>query len=161
MSVPKQKPGLSKQDYRTPPDFLESVKRRLRIEEFTFDLAADAGNTVADDFYTEADDAIIQDWSRDGWNWLNPPFADLEPWVAKASKEGLNGAYVAMLVPASVGANWWREWVEPNSYVVYLNGRLAFIPDKPKWLYPKDLALLLYTPWPMTGHEIWHWKVKL
>ncbi len=40
MTEPKQKPGRSKQDYGTPPEFLDAVKARFRIEAFDCDLAA-------------------------------------------------------------------------------------------------------------------------
>lgn len=157
--APKQKPGRSKQDYSTPREFVRAVCHRLRIDDFSIDLAADKDNAVCDEFYTQEQDAIIQFWNPyGGWAWCNPPYADIEPWVAKAAKESQNGAQVAMLLPSSVGANWWRVWVEPYAYQVHLNGRLAFMPDKPKWLYPKDCTLLLYHPWGFTGHEIWRWK---
>jgi hypothetical protein len=32
MSMPEQKPGRSKQDYSTPVEFLDAVKRRFGIE---------------------------------------------------------------------------------------------------------------------------------
>ena len=171
--MPRQKPGKSKQDYQTPVEFLDTVKKRLQINEFVWDLAASRENTVAPSYYDEEMDSLIQSWVFDGWNWLNPPYADIESWVTKAAIEAQKGAHIAMLVPASVGADWWLEWVEPYAYVSFLNGRLCFIPDwetqvdddgervfKAKPLYPKDCALLLYTPWRMTGHEIWNWSGK-
>lgn len=163
MTMPKQRPGLSKQNYETPQEFVDLVKGRLKIREFTVDLAADKFNTKADFFYSEEDDSLVQDWAQwvGMWCWCNPPYFDLEPWVAKAATEAQNGAQIAMLVPASVGANWWKTWVEPYAYISFLNGRLAFMPDKPNWLYPKDCALLLYTPWGFKGHEIWSWKAEM
>ena len=165
--MPKQRPGLSKQDYCTPKEFLKAIKNRLHIEEFKVDLAADDSNTVAPTWFTEECNSLVQDWvaaTKGGWGFLNPPFADIEPWVKKAAEESWNGAHVVMLVPASVGSNWWREWVEPQAYQSYLNGRLCFIPNwkelgyKSAPLYPKDCALLLYTPWGFLGHEIWRWS---
>lgn len=165
MPTPKQRPGQSKQDYCTPPEFLSAVKNRLKIGNFDIDLAASAENAVCANYYDEEDDALADNnpWmvTQGGWAWLNPPFAHIAPWVEKAAKESWNGAHIAMLVPASVGANWWGEWVEPYAYQSFLNGRLAFMPDKPKWLYPKDTALLLYHPWSFTGHEIWTWRNEI
>jgi phage N-6-adenine-methyltransferase len=167
--VPIQKPGHSKQDYTTPKEFLEAVKKRLHISEFAIDLAASAENTVAEVFYTEEDDSLRPElkWDWGGWAWLNPPFAHIEPWVKKAMIEAHLGAHIAMLVPASVGANWWGNFVEPHAYQVFLNGRLCFIPDWKEQgfgsppLYPKDCALLLYTPWGFLGHEVWNWRAEL
>lgn len=156
--MPKQKPGRSKQDYQTPKDFLSAVKNRLRIEDFECDLAASHNNAVCPCYLTEEDDSLSQDisWKTSGWSWLNPPFANIAPWVKKAQEEAKGGAQVVMLVPASVGANWWATWVEPYAYQVYLNGRLTFVGGSTP--YPKDCALLLYHPWGFTGHEIWYWK---
>lgn len=157
--APRQKPGKSKQDYQTPKEFIQAVKNRLCIADFDIDLAASADNRVCEQYYGIEQDSLSDacPWRvGNGWSWLNPPYSHIEPWVEKAAKESWNGAHIAMLVPASVGANWWRRWVEPWAYQSYLNGRLTFPPEtKP---YPKDLALLLYMPWGFTGHEIWNWR---
>lgn len=158
--VPVQKPGRSEQVVCTPVLFLEAVKKRLRIKDFVWDLAASHENKVCDSCYTEEDDALIQPWNRvQGWNWCNPPFSGLEDWTSKASKESFKGAQTVMLVPASVGSNWWREWAEPYAYQTFLNGRVTFVGHTSP--YPKDLALLLYTPWRFTGSEIWQWRGTL
>ena len=149
--------GKSKQNYGTPWEFIQAVKLKLPINDFTVDLAADELNAKAAFFYTEEDDALIQDWSQwvGMWCWLNPPFEDITPWVEKAYKESLVGAQVAMLVPLSI-AQWWLDWVDRKAYVFMLNGRITFEGEtKP---YPKDCALLLYTPSGMKGYEVWKWR---
>ena len=132
------------------------MKLLLEIEEFAVDLAASALNTVAKKYHTEA---VTQAWGYWGtdWAWLNPPYANIGPWAEKAYDSGSN---IAMLVPASVGANWWKAWVHRRAKVLFLNGRLAFMPDKPTWLYPKDCALLLYGPGAKAYHayDIWTWR---
>lgn len=159
MSMPAQKPGKSKQDYQTPPEFLAAVKNRLRIRDFDVDVAASKENAVCEYYYDEASDGLAQSWQvpepESGWAWCNPPYSNIQPWVHKAHEEARNGVNIALLVPASVGANWWRECVEPFAYAAFLNGRITFVgADGP---YPKDCALLLYTPWGFTGTEIWTW----
>jgi phage N-6-adenine-methyltransferase len=153
---PRQKRGRSKQDYRTPPEFLRAVKRRLQIEDFTIDLAASHDNRVTEWFYSEGDDALTQSWNpTDGWAWCNPPFGRLALWVEKAYTESQMGANIAMLVPASVGANWWHAWVHRSAYVEFLNGRLTFVGQAAP--YPKDCALLLYSPWGPIDYDVWRW----
>jgi phage N-6-adenine-methyltransferase len=137
------------------------LKLKLGIGGFQYDLAASAENTVADQFYTEQDDALIQDWAGnmlDGaWAFCNPPYADIEPWVMKACYETEGaGVNVAMLLPASTGSNWWRTYVHNRCYVLLLNGRLTFVGHKTP--YPKDLVVLLYTPMRLTGYDVWNWK---
>lgn len=158
--MPQQKPGKSKQDYQTPPALLDAIKQRLRIEEFSIDLAADADNAIVHRYYDEEIDALHPDvpWNviPGQWAWLNPPYADIFPWVQKAVAESAIGAHIVMLVPAAVGANWWRECVEPFAYTVFLNGRIQFVGAEGP--YPKDCALLFYTPWGFKGSEIWRWR---
>ena len=162
--APKQKPGLSKQDYSTPPEFVSAVKGLLIIDNFSVDLAASMTNFVCPVFYDEQADALADKnpWTVDGWGWLNPPFAHIEPWVRKAYYESQNGAKIAMLVPASVGANWWLKWVHMKATVIFLIGRLTFVGHKDP--YPKDCALLLYDEKDSHGiapfYTVWSWRKK-
>jgi phage N-6-adenine-methyltransferase len=164
MTVPKQKPGRSKQDYGTPPAFLEAVKGLLEIGQFDCDLAASKSNAVCPHYLSIMDDSLsAMPWNRgQGWNWLNPPFANIGAWVNKANiRTTLFGARTAMLVPAAVGANWWRDWVHERASVLFINGRLTFVGCSDP--YPKDCALLLYAPVGLDGfdrpsYDVWTWK---
>lgn len=144
MAPPKQKPGKSKQDYQTPKEFLEKVKKRFQIKDFSIDLAASCDNTVASKYYTITDNALTQPWCVNGIAWCNPPYDNITPWVKKAYNESRPDKYqkILMLLPASVGSNWFRDFVFEKAPVLFLNGRLAFMKDHPTWLYPKDTMLL-------------------
>lgn len=152
--MPRQRPGRSEQVVCTPVVFLQAVKARLGIDTFAVDLAASKENTVARRFYSKASNALVQPWTFDGFNWLNPPFGDLAPWVQKAYEESRKGARTAMLVPAGVGANWWRDWVHEKASVLFLNGRITFVGHDDA--YPKDCALLIYAGH-QPSYEIWSW----
>lgn len=157
--MPPQKPGKSEQVVVTPDEFVEAVKFRLNITGFNYDLAADADNTKATSYYSKEDDALKQSWTfhfNAGWSWLNPPYENIGPWVEKAWNESRKGAQVAMLIPASVGSNYWAKWVDGKAYVTFLNGRVRFVGHPTG--FPKDLVLLLYTPYLMGGSCIWRWK---
>src|SRR5438874_13650699 len=110
--MPKQKRGESRQDYCTPPEFLTALKQKLGIGRFAADLAASQGNAVATLCYTEEDNALddANTWNFNDWAFLNPPFANITPWAMKAVIESAKGAQIVMLVPASVGSNWWRDY---------------------------------------------------
>lgn len=153
--APTQKPGRSKQDYQTPPEFLAAVKARLGIVAFAWDLAASAENAVATHFYSEAVSAFENTWHSNGWAWCNPPFAHLEPWVSRAYGMSRVGARIAMLVPAGVGSNWWRDHVHGKACVLLLNGRITFVGETAP--YPKDCVLLLYGPDVAPGYDVWTW----
>lgn len=167
--APKQKPGKSKQDYVTPWVFINAVKQLLAIEEFDIDLSASAENTrVPGCYYTKQDNALVQPWKiGDGWNWLNPEFSLIGPWVGRAFDQAVTShARTAVLVPAGVGSNWWRDFVHEKADVHFLNGRITFdgCPPNPKTgkvdPYPKDCALLLYShdAYAVRGsYNVWTW----
>jgi len=147
----------SKQDYGTPPEFLLAVKDRLGIKDFAIDLAADSSNAVTNIYYGTEANSLAQDWHKiNGWLWLNPPFTDITPWVRKAHEERIRGARIAVLVPLSF-AEWWDYWVDDKAYVLMLAGRLQFVGATSS--YPKECALLLYTPEGQRGYELWRWKL--
>lgn len=154
---PKQKPGRSQQVVCTPKEFLVAVRNRLQIDNFAWDLAASHENKICDSCWTEEDDALVQNWNIvSGWSYCNPPFSDLEPWVAKASLESLKGAQIVMLLPASVGSRWFREFVHDKAHVIFLSPRLTF--EGHTNCYPKDLILTLWAKFITGGYSCWNWK---
>jgi phage N-6-adenine-methyltransferase len=154
VTVPVQKPGKSKQDYETPPEFVSAVEKLLGTY-FTMDLAADQANAKATRWYTKEDDALAHDWSWiNGWCWLNPPFGRIAPWAKKCAEEGAKGVKIALLVPAAVGSNWYRDYVRNHAYVFDLEGRISFDGVAP---YPKDCVLALYGT-PFRGSAGWNWR---
>jgi phage N-6-adenine-methyltransferase len=183
--MPAQKPGTSKQDYATPENFIAAAKARLGIFEFDFDYAANKSNAKAARFWSSRDNSLAKtplEWRaqlgtpgvwdpatqplevgavmtvRSGWGWLNPPFKNIEPWVAHCVALMRAGGRVAFLVPASVGADWFRDHVDGKARVLFLNGRLAFMKNKPRDLYPKDCVLCLFSMDEIAGYEVWDWR---
>ena len=153
--------GQSVQDVETPKDLLDAVVRRWG--PLAIDLAATEANRKADRWLGPgspiAEDALVKGWAAqiDGTAWLNPPFGDLGPWAKKCS-EWLGccvvGSAVLLLVPASVGSNWWRDHVDGKADVHFLNGRVKFVGHTGP--YPKDLALCVYGDPP--GYHVWNWR---
>lgn len=167
MTMPRQQPHRSKQDYATPDDFMTASKSKLGITEFSFDFAADASNAKAAQWWGVQHDSLQQSpetWlaaAAGGWGWLNPPFKDIDPWSQRCWQVKQLGGRIAFLVPASVGANWFKHFVHGKALVLFLNGRLAFIEGKPDDLYPKDCILCLYAPDLAPGYKVWTWKQEL
>ena len=155
MSEPQQRPGKSKQDYATPAEFIDAVVDRFG--PLAYDLAADATNHKAASYFTAEQDSLKQDWTRLRGNlWLNPPFCDIAPWAAKCAEtchEMVMGDRILMLVPASVGSNWFLQHVYHRALVIALNPRMSFDGKAP---FPKDLILAAYGRPP--GFEVWRWK---
>lgn len=157
---PSVKRGQSRQDYATPKDFMDAVTRRFG--PIGFDLAAGEENKKADRFYSIEDDSLSKPWNEircDGWLWLNPPFDNIAPWAKKCAESMSGyGCNILFLTPASVGSNWFRDYVHGKAMVYALNGRIHFDPNNPTWGYPKDCMLCCYAMIPIRGFEVWKWK---
>lgn len=186
MTMPEQKPGRSKQDYATPVEFIAAVKHRLSIKRFAHDFAADSSNHKARTWFSVAHDGLSDRWNwydwigPSEWGWLNPPFDDIDPWARRCCDLG-DWGHIALLVPAGVGSNWFRDYVDRHALVLLLNGRLCFIDDwehtidpaslKPGKgparfytqapLYPKDCILCLFGPDIVPGYEVWNWRKQI
>lgn len=155
--MPTQKPGKSRQDYQTPDEFM--AEAQSRFGPMVVDLAADEHNAQASRFITEAEDSLKQDWLRLGPGnlWLNPPYSNIEPWAQKCADHAdtYYSQRIFLLVPASVGSNWYMKYVHNKAYVLALNPRLIFKGCKTP--YPKDCILAIYGE-ELKGFDVWRWK---
>lgn len=89
------------------------------VEAWDLDVAACEESHLTEDFYTRAQDGLLQPWR--GWAWCNPPFSDIRPWVERAWLAMIDRETdgVAMLLPASrTEQAWFQDCVEP-----YRDGR--------------------------------------
>lgn len=143
MIVPKQKPGLSRQDVDVAvmpperPEFWTSdewstpqeIVTELAAEFGPFDLDACARPETAKApvFYTKADNALEQPWR--GRVWLNPPYSDPGPWLRKAVIETLTAraSVVVALIPACTDVGWFHDFVKDRAEVRLRRGRIKFI----------------------------------
>jgi hypothetical protein len=134
MSGPNSKPEVSEQQaYRTPKDFLDRVRRKFQVD-LRFDLACTREDAVAPaGFYYPEQDALAYAWPNTAavagaCAWANPPF-NRSSAFARAASESPH-CRTLMLIPASVGSNWFAEHVNGRALVVFLRPRLVFLmPD--------------------------------
>jgi phage N-6-adenine-methyltransferase len=153
--MPAQKPAESKQDYATPRPFIAACEQRFGVIEF--DLAADESNTVVPGaYFDQRRDSLVQDWAALGAGllWLNPPFGDIASFAKKCAEESQRGAHILFLTPASVGSDWFQQYVVPHAHVLELSPRISFDGKAP---FPKDLILSVYMAG-LTGRSFWRWK---
>lgn len=145
--MPKQKPGKSKQDYKTPLELIYAVEKRFG--PISIDLAASDGH-VCDNYYSESYDSLSIEWMlQENTAWLNPPFSRIEPWAKKCFFESTRlkrKGCIILLTPASIGANWFHHWVYGRAAVIALNPRLTFVGETTP--YPKDCMLSVYRKHP-------------
>lgn len=157
--------GSSSGDIWTPLDFRKAIVKKFGLPYF--DLACSAENMFASyGGYTMVDDSLIQPWHNfTELLWLNPPYSNITPWAKKCAEESKLGAEILLLVPASVGSNWFWNYVEPYA-TVYSVGRMVFDncfdkEGKPVTTpYPKDLILCHYTTTKPRGSNLQRWRWK-
>ncbi len=161
IALPKLGPtvrrGKSKQDYETPAEFIGAVV--ARFGPIVCDLAADASNAKAAKFYDKKTDSFGRSWSLEnpsGNLWLNPPFGHIAPWAKCCVEEStLRLGMILMLVPASVGSDWFAEHVHRKAMVLALSPRIVFVGEENG--YPRDLMLACYGHG-LSGFDCWRWK---
>jgi phage N-6-adenine-methyltransferase len=154
----------SKQDYQTPPEFIQAVNRRWPI---CFDLAANNENKIHPAAYIEGiENSLERDWhlltnmymhDSLAYLWLNPPYKVHCPWMKKCAEEMKKGAKIVTLTLASIGSNWFKNYVQPNAMTYVLRGRLTFVGQKAP--YPKELMLCVWDSG-LTGFGFWDWRKK-
>lgn len=160
--------GQSSGDIWTPDVFIDAVT--INFAMLAVDLAAEAHSCKCPEYIGPEVDSLKQDWVRilDGRaGWLNPPFGNITPWAKKCAAtyiEAESRTEIFLLVPASIGANWFWDWMWDFA-TVYSVGRMVFDNcfDKHGNLvttpYPKDLILAHYTnTTPHRTLQRWQWE---
>lgn len=146
---------MSNQIVETPKEFIDAVKDRFGA--ISWDLAATANNAQAFGFFGPgsgvAQNAFMAQWDGLGpLAWLNPPFADIEPWACKCAESVVKYRQrIAMLIPAAVCTAYFIKYVIPYAYVFELTPRVF-----KKEI--RDCCLALYEPAGYKGRETWRWK---
>lgn len=132
----------SETSVETPWKFFWAVQEKLGIK-FSVDVTADPLNSKCPLYITEKENAFAYRWrTYNGICWCNPPYDDIARWTTKAEMEAYNGANIVMLIPASVGSNWFYDHCWLIQRTIIINGRIQFVGhDDP---YPKDLMLVCF-----------------
>ena len=142
----------------TPADLISAVEKRFG--RISWDLAANAENYKSHSKWRYfgpgspiEESAFMRDWEALGdLAWLNPPFADIEPWAERCASSVLQHRQrIALLIPASVCTGYFIEHVKRYAYVFELTPR----PFKKE---VRDCILALYEPSLYTGRETWNWR---
>lgn len=107
-------------EWSTPADFV--ARCAARFGAFDLDVCARAETAKAPHFYSLADNGLTKPWY--GHVWCNPPYSNPRPWVERAATSETRAT---LLLPASIDANWFHDFVEPHASVIYVRGRIRFL----------------------------------
>jgi site-specific DNA-methyltransferase (adenine-specific) len=110
---------------------------------FTIDVCASPANAKLPRYWTQADDALLQDWAGERC-WMNPPYGrPIAKWIRKAHQESERGALVVCLVPASTDTAWWHDYCV-RGVVRFLRGRLCFRSGERSGRAPFPSAVVIF-----------------
>lgn len=108
--------------WSTPQDFFDALNS---IFNFTLDVCANAENTKCENYFTEEQNGLEQEWT--GTCFMNPPCGrTIGVWMSKAySASKDNNATVVCLVPARTDTKWWTQYAI-HGEIYFVVGRLKF-----------------------------------
>ena len=121
--------------WKTPPEIYNKLN-----EEFKFDFDPCPIN------WKEGDpDGLTIDWGKS--NFVNPPYSNVSKWIKKGYEEFKKGKKVVMLINAITDTKAFHEYINGNSEIRFIKGRVKFInPDKPdiKTPSPKPSMIVIF-----------------
>jgi hypothetical protein len=78
------------------------------------------------------------DWKEK--NYVNPPYSSPLEWVLKAIEEQKKGNTTALLLKLDCSTKWYRELVNANAHIIFINERVKFNGKAPP--FPNMIAIL-------------------
>jgi site-specific DNA-methyltransferase (adenine-specific) len=124
-------------DWETPDELFKKLNDEFH---FTLDVCANKSNHKCERYFTEQDDALLQEWH--GVCWMNPPYGrSIKYWMKKAYQESQRGATVVCLVFARVDTAWFHEWVYGKAEIRFLRGRVRFKGAKSSAPFPSMIVI--------------------
>ena len=152
------------QDWATPQYFVDLVEESFGID-FDIDVCAYDHTAKAKKWFTEADNALTQDWK--GNCWMNPPYGQAIPtWLNYAYNQSIkHNSIIICLVPARTDTRWFHDASE-RGQMLLLKGRIAFERANGEDTEHKPGAfgsvLIAFGPEMKKGViETWEWKDEL
>lgn len=118
--------------WETPTDIVSQLSQ---VYDWDIDLCASRPN-VCEQFWSEEQNSLEQDWLGRGPCWMNPPYGrGIRAWMDKARHAAINSDFSCVsLVPSRTGSAWWQDNMWAATMIVYVRGRLTFGSDE-YWKY--------------------------
>jgi len=128
----------AKQTWETPKELFDKLNK---VFYFNLDAAASKENTLCEYFYTEEDNALLQEWNFR--TWVNPPYGrGIIKWVKKAYEESLKCKQIVMLIPARTDTKYQQEYIFPHAKnICFIKGRLKFGSAKDSAPFPSQIIV--------------------
>lgn len=112
-----------RQQWSTPRKLFDALHAEFG---FTVDACANEHNHRLPRYWSPEQDGLRQSWGNHVV-WANPPYDNIEPWIAKAYHESRRGAVVVMLLPVRTDREWWHRYALKGRIELFV-GRVNFEP---------------------------------
>lgn len=83
--------------------------------------------------------SLLEEWQS--YNFVNPPYSDVLPWVEKSICEYQKGNTVVLLLKCDTSTRWYRKLYEAGAKFMFFHGRLKFRTGR-AFGWPSMLAIL-------------------
>ena len=124
--------------WSTPQAFFDKYDQ---VYGFALDVCATHDNAKCENYFTEDQDGLEQDWTCRGNVWMNPPYGrEIIHWMKKAYESSLVGATVVCLVPARTDTKRWHEYAMKGE-IEFIRGRLKFGDAKNSAPFPSAVVV--------------------
>ena len=124
MTLQKAMVSSKSNEWATPDNLFNKLD-----EEFTFTLdpCSTDENAKCDKHYTQKDNGLSHDWSKD-IVFMNPPYGGhTGKWMRKALSDSRKGAIVVCLIVSSTDRSYWHDYIFPYAAEIrFLRGRITF-----------------------------------
>lgn len=125
-------------EWATPQTFFDELNKEFN---FNLDVCATEENHKCEKYFTMQNDGLSQKWG--GYNvWCNPPYSEIDKWVAKAFYETRNdNTTVVLLIPSRTDTRYFHNYIYQRSEIRFVKGRLKFGDGKNSAPFPSMLVI--------------------
>lgn len=125
-------------EWATPQNYFDEVNKEFN---FNLDVCATEHNHKCEQYYTQADNGLEKSWG--GYRvWCNPPYSQIDKWVAKAFYETRkDNTLVCLLIPSRTDTRYFHNYIYQRAEIRFVKGRLKFNESKNSAPFPSMLVV--------------------
>lgn len=123
-------------EWETPQAFFDEINHEFN---FDLDVCATDENHKCENYFTQ--NGLENDWGGHRV-WCNPPYSQIDKWVAKAFYETRkDNTLVVMLIPSRTDTRYFHNYIYQRTEVRFVKGRLRFGGAKENAPFPSMLVI--------------------
>lgn len=125
-------------EWATPQSFFDKLNDEFH---FSLDACGNAENHKCERYYTKEQNGLTADWGGEHV-FCNPPYSEIDKWVAKAFYESKkDGTVVVLLIPSRTDTKYFHNYIMNRSEIRFVKGRLKFNGSKNSAPFPSMVVV--------------------